>query len=148
MSTDADPTAAFAKELAQQIPVKAVYSDAIAPAAKQTGHLAEDIVKTIHLALAPLQFLTKANFLVSESPVCEFVRNGEVGAGLVALERLKYSIRNTQDTCKRVIQTLSPRELVVGYPFARKFREYVLHPVQYCEHSEPDCVLKAEPLSQ
>jgi hypothetical protein len=52
-----DPTAEFAKELARQLPVKAIYDDAVSPAAKQTGQLATDIVKTIQLALAPLQFL-------------------------------------------------------------------------------------------
>jgi hypothetical protein len=55
--TPEDPTAAFAEELAKQLPVKAIYRDALKPAAKQTGQLAQDIVKTIQLALAPLQFL-------------------------------------------------------------------------------------------
>jgi Abortive infection alpha len=51
-----DPTTAFAEELAKQLPVKAAYRDAVKPAAKQAGQLAQDIVKTIQLALAPLQF--------------------------------------------------------------------------------------------
>jgi hypothetical protein len=51
-----DPATAFAEELAKQLPVKAVYRDAVKPAAKQTGQLALDLVKTIQLALAPLQF--------------------------------------------------------------------------------------------
>jgi hypothetical protein len=50
-----DPTTVFAEELAKQLPVKAVYRDAVKPAAKQLGQIAQDIVKTIQLALAPLQ---------------------------------------------------------------------------------------------
>jgi hypothetical protein len=52
-----DPTAAFAEELAKQLPVKAIYEDAGKPAAQQLGQLAQDLVKVIQLALAPLQFL-------------------------------------------------------------------------------------------
>ena len=51
-----DPVTAFAEELAKQLPVKAAYRDAVKPAAKQAGQLAQDLVKTIQLALAPLQF--------------------------------------------------------------------------------------------
>jgi hypothetical protein len=51
-----DPTTAFAEQLAKQLPVKAAYRDAVKPAAKQAGQLAQDLVKTIQLALAPLQF--------------------------------------------------------------------------------------------
>ncbi len=58
MSDAKDPTSEFAKELAKQIPVKALYQDAVAPAASQVGQLATDIVKTIQLALAPFQFLS------------------------------------------------------------------------------------------
>jgi hypothetical protein len=47
----------FAKELAKQLPVKAIYKDAAAPAARQTGQLLEDLVKTLQLALAPVQLL-------------------------------------------------------------------------------------------
>jgi hypothetical protein len=58
MSTEVpkDPTTALAEELAKQLPVKAIYKDAAKPAAKQIGQLAQDLVKTIQLALAPLQF--------------------------------------------------------------------------------------------
>jgi hypothetical protein len=45
-------TTEFAKELAKQLPVK----EALTASARQTGQLLEDIVKTIQLALAPLQF--------------------------------------------------------------------------------------------
>jgi hypothetical protein len=45
----------FAKELARQLPVKAIYQDAAAPAAMQTGQLLEDLVKVLQLALAPVQ---------------------------------------------------------------------------------------------
>jgi len=51
-----DPATAFAEELAKQLPVKAAYRDAVKPAAKQLGQIAQDVVKTIQLALAPLQF--------------------------------------------------------------------------------------------
>jgi hypothetical protein len=51
-----DPTTAFAEELAKQLPIKAAYRDAVKPAAKQLGQIAQDMVKTIQLALAPLQF--------------------------------------------------------------------------------------------
>lgn len=51
-----DPTAAFAEELAKQLPVKAAYRDIVKPGAKQAGQLVQDLVKTIQLALAPLQF--------------------------------------------------------------------------------------------
>jgi hypothetical protein len=51
-----DPTSEFAVELAKQLPVKAVYRDVVKPGAKQAGQLVQDMVKTIQLALAPLQF--------------------------------------------------------------------------------------------
>src|SRR5258706_886087 len=51
-----DPATAFAEELAKQLPVKAAYRDAVKPAAKQLGQIAQDVVKPIQLALAPLQF--------------------------------------------------------------------------------------------
>jgi hypothetical protein len=46
----------FAKELAKQLPVKAIYDDAGSPAAKQSGQLLEDLVKVLQLALAPVQY--------------------------------------------------------------------------------------------
>ena len=45
----------FVKEIAKQLPVKAAYKDAIRPAARQTGELAEDIIKALRLALFPIQ---------------------------------------------------------------------------------------------
>jgi Abortive infection alpha len=47
-----DLVTTFAKEIAAKLPVEAV----LAPAAKPAGQLFSDIVKTIQLALAPLQF--------------------------------------------------------------------------------------------
>lgn len=47
----------FAKELAKQLPLKEIYADAAAPAAKQTGQLLEDLVKCLQLALAPVQWV-------------------------------------------------------------------------------------------
>jgi hypothetical protein len=55
--TGADPLTEFAKEVAHQLPVKEIYNDAGSPAAKQTGQLLSDLVKTIQLALVPVQFL-------------------------------------------------------------------------------------------
>ena len=37
----------FAKELAKQLPLKDIYTDAAAPAAKQTGRLLEDLVEVL-----------------------------------------------------------------------------------------------------
>jgi Abortive infection alpha len=42
------------KAIAKQLPVKAAYTDAIKPAAKQLGHLGEDILKALRLALFPV----------------------------------------------------------------------------------------------
>jgi hypothetical protein len=50
----------FAKEVAKQLPVKAAYEDTIQPAARQTGELAEDLLKAIRLALFPVQLLAAA----------------------------------------------------------------------------------------
>jgi hypothetical protein len=50
----------FAKEIAKQLPVKAAYEDAVRPAARQTGELAEDLVKVVRLALFPVQLLAAA----------------------------------------------------------------------------------------
>lgn len=56
MTDSKDLTTEVAKELAKQLPVKEAYGDLVAPGAKQAGGLVEDIVKTLRLALAPLQF--------------------------------------------------------------------------------------------
>jgi Abortive infection alpha len=45
----------FINEIVKQLPIKAAYRDAVRPAARQTGELAEDFVKTLRLALFPLQ---------------------------------------------------------------------------------------------
>ena len=47
----------FVKELAKQLPVRAIYEDAVSPAAKQAGQIGADILKTLQLALAPVQLL-------------------------------------------------------------------------------------------
>src|SRR5215467_6852774 len=47
----------FAKELAKQLPVKAMYEDAVSPGAKQLGQFGEDLAKVLQLALAPVQAL-------------------------------------------------------------------------------------------
>ena len=50
MSADED----FVKAIAKQLPVKAAYTDAIKPAARQLGYLSEDILKALRLALFPV----------------------------------------------------------------------------------------------
>lgn len=52
-----DPTIEFVKGLASRLPVEAAYKEILSPGAAQAGQLLSDIVKTIHLALAPFQFL-------------------------------------------------------------------------------------------
>lgn len=52
-----DLTTEFAKEIAKQLPVRAAYEDAVQPAARQTGELAEDLLKAVRLALFPIQLL-------------------------------------------------------------------------------------------
>lgn len=43
-------------EIAKRLPIKQAYEDAVHPAAKQTGGIGEDLMKTLRLALAPLQY--------------------------------------------------------------------------------------------
>lgn len=50
-----DPLEEVAKEIAKNLPLKELYTDAGSPAAKATGSILEDLIKTVHLALAPLQ---------------------------------------------------------------------------------------------
>jgi hypothetical protein len=42
------------KAIAKQLPVKAAYTDAVKPAAKQVGRLSEDVLKALRLALFPV----------------------------------------------------------------------------------------------
>jgi len=51
-----DPVTEFVKELASKLPVEAAYKEILSPGAVQTGQILSDIIKTIHLALAPVQF--------------------------------------------------------------------------------------------
>jgi hypothetical protein len=52
MSELPDPVTEAAKELVKQLPVKALYKDALSPAVKQTGTALED-VKVVRLVLHP-----------------------------------------------------------------------------------------------
>ena len=52
-----NPVVEFAREVAQQLPVQQAYNEAASPAVKQAGEFFEDLVKTVRLALAPIQFL-------------------------------------------------------------------------------------------
>lgn len=54
MSELPDPVTEAAKELVKQLPVKALYKDALSPAVKQTGTALEDLVKVVRLLLAPV----------------------------------------------------------------------------------------------
>lgn len=45
------------KAIAEILPVKQVYDDALSPAAKQVGAIGEDTMKAIRLALAPIQYV-------------------------------------------------------------------------------------------
>lgn len=55
MAETSDLAKTLAAEVARQIPLKDAYDDAVKPAARQVGNLAEDLAKTILLVLAPLQ---------------------------------------------------------------------------------------------
>jgi len=46
----------FAKELAKQLPMEAMYKDAVSPAAKQLGQFAEDLLKVLQLDRIPVRF--------------------------------------------------------------------------------------------
>jgi hypothetical protein len=52
---DEDPVNAFAKKMAEQLPVKRIYDDGLSSAVGETGGALTDIVKTVRLALAPFQ---------------------------------------------------------------------------------------------
>jgi hypothetical protein len=56
MVNEVDLASAVAAELVKQAPIKEVYQDGLAPAVRETGSALADFVKTLRLALAPLQF--------------------------------------------------------------------------------------------
>ncbi|HBF30393.1 Abi-alpha family protein [Rhizobium sp.] len=56
MPNAGDLTTAIATELAKKIPVKDAYEDALKPGVKQVGTLVEDLMKTVLLLFAPVQF--------------------------------------------------------------------------------------------
>jgi hypothetical protein len=47
----------FIEEIAKQLPLKQAYEDIAHPGAKQAGQVIEDLVKVLHLALAPVQMV-------------------------------------------------------------------------------------------
>jgi len=55
MANELDLASAVATELVKQAPIKEVYKDGFAPAVQETGSALADFVKTLRLALAPLQ---------------------------------------------------------------------------------------------
>ncbi len=56
MTSETDLATAVATELVKQVPIKEVYQDGLSPAVRETGSVLTDFVKTIRLALAPLQY--------------------------------------------------------------------------------------------
>jgi hypothetical protein len=56
MTNEIDLASAVATELVKQVPIKEVYHDGFSPAVQETGSALADLVKTMRLALAPLQF--------------------------------------------------------------------------------------------
>ncbi|MGY4431171.1 hypothetical protein ACVWWO_003648 [Bradyrhizobium sp. F1.13.1] len=56
MPNETDLATAVATELVKQVPIKEVYQDGFSPALRETGSALGNFVKTLHLALAPLQF--------------------------------------------------------------------------------------------
>jgi Abortive infection alpha len=56
MTNEIDLASAVATELVKQVPIKEVYQDGLSPAVQETGSALTDFVKTLRLALAPLQF--------------------------------------------------------------------------------------------
>jgi Abortive infection alpha len=56
MTSETDLATAVATKLVKQVPIKEVYKDGLSPAVRETGSVLADFVKTIRLALAPLQF--------------------------------------------------------------------------------------------
>jgi len=46
----------FIDRIAEKLPIKQIYNDAIGPAAKEAGAIGEDLIKTLRLALVPFQF--------------------------------------------------------------------------------------------
>jgi hypothetical protein len=56
MGNETDLATAVATELVKQVPIKQVYQDGLSPAVQETGTALTDFVKTLRLALAPLQF--------------------------------------------------------------------------------------------
>lgn len=56
MKDMSDINSEFVKEIAKKIPIDALYTDAVSPSAIQVGQVLSDIIKTMQLALAPVQF--------------------------------------------------------------------------------------------
>ncbi|PDT68576.1 hypothetical protein CO683_15325 [Bradyrhizobium ottawaense] len=56
MASETDLATAVATELVKQVPIKEVYQDGLSPAMRETGSALTNFIKTLHLALAPLQF--------------------------------------------------------------------------------------------
>lgn len=50
-----DPITEITVEVIRQLPIKEAYGDAAAPALRQVGGAAENIAKTLRLALLPLE---------------------------------------------------------------------------------------------
>ena len=99
---DDEPMPDFAVELSKLLPVKDIYEDVAKPAARQVGAIGGDLMKTLHLALAPIQ-LTAAlqdryrNFIdrsVRKVPEDRRVQPAPQIAGPV-LEGIRYELEGT-----------------------------------------------------
>jgi len=52
-----EPMSDFPTEISRLLPVKDIYDDAARPTARQAGIIGSDLMKALHLVLAPLQYL-------------------------------------------------------------------------------------------
>jgi hypothetical protein len=132
----------FFEELVKKLPVERVYDDAASPSAKQTGKIAEDIAKCIHLALAPVQigaayqdrfrdFLDNSVRKVPEQnriapppqilgPVLEGVKYEpegseleEMASNLLAVSMDKENVSKAHPSYPNIIRQLSRDEVVI-----------------------------------
>ena len=111
---DADPVTAAAEALAKQLPVKQLYKEAVSPAAKESGLILADLVKTIRLALVPFQLTAAlqdriATFIkeaVARVPAEKRIAPAPQILGPV-LEGIRYEVEDTSPIGKMFSELLS-----------------------------------------
>lgn len=54
--SDDDPVTVVAKKLVEQLPIKEIYEDGLSPSVGEVGGAVADVVKTLRLIMAPIQF--------------------------------------------------------------------------------------------